>query len=369
MLLLLASFSWAGRLLADADHCAICGALFGARVYTVQDEVTQEKVQICQDCTKLSTTCFICGLPAKTNLTALPDGRTLCARDARTAVIEEEEGKRVCRQAKDSLDRLFSRFMNVPEANVTIAIVDRVHLQDLFKFAGHDYVCPNVWGYTQTKTNRHRLEHQISLLSALPLASFKATTAHEYAHTWLNENLSAQRRQTLSRDANEGFCELVSYRLMDSQNEEAQKRIIKANAYTRGQIHLFIEAERLYGFNDILDWMKYGTDDRLAGDDLRRVRTVELPRAVSRPATNLLSSHSELPPAPEKLVLRGISWAQAQPLAIINDRTLGVNEQGRVRVGKTNVAVRCLAIRPDGVRIKVIGSGEEQELRLKEDSQ
>ena len=68
-------------------------------------------------------------------------------------------------------------------------------------------------------------------------------------------------------------------------------------------------------------------------------------------------------------MLRGISWAQAQPLAIINDRTLGVNEQGRVRVGKTNVAVRCLAIRPDGVRIKVIGSGEEQELRLKEDSQ
>ena len=138
-------------------------------------------------------------------------------------------------------------------------------------------VCPNVWGYLETTTNRGRLEHKMSLLSALPLASFKATIAHDTPMPGMNENLSAKRKQSLSRDANEGFCELVSYRLMDSQNEEEQKRQIQLNAYTRGQIHLFIEAEQTYGLNDILDWMKYGTDDRLVAGELRRVREIELP--------------------------------------------------------------------------------------------
>src|SRR3989454_7848018 len=40
--------------------------------------------------------------------------------------------------------------------------------------------------------------------SGLPVAAFKATCAHEYAHSWLNENLSDERRESLSPDAVEG---------------------------------------------------------------------------------------------------------------------------------------------------------------------
>jgi hypothetical protein len=202
----LACFLLAGRVLADSDRCAVCGNPFSTRVFTVKDSVTEEKKQVCQDCATLTTVCFICALPVKTNYTRLPDGRILCARDARTAVLDEEDAKRICREAKNSLDRLFSRFLDIPETNVTVAVVDRVHLQELFKFAGRDSVCPNVWGYNETTTNRHHIEHHISLLSGLPLASFKATCAHEYAHTWLNKNLSEQRKQSLSRDADEAFC-------------------------------------------------------------------------------------------------------------------------------------------------------------------
>jgi hypothetical protein len=42
-----------------------------------------------------------------------------------------------------------------------------------------------------------------------------------------------------------------------------------------------------------------------------------------------------------------------------------VKEQGKVRVGRTNVTIRCLAIHRDAVRIQIVGSGEERELRLK----
>src|SRR2546426_6049292 len=35
-------------------------------------------------------------------------------------------------------------------------------------------------------------------LSALPLAALEATCAHEYAHTWLNENLSDRKSTRLN---------------------------------------------------------------------------------------------------------------------------------------------------------------------------
>lgn len=363
----------AGLLLAERagaapvapEQCAICGGAFGSTVYTVEDKVTGEKKQICHDCLVLPTACFICGLPVKTGYTELPDGRVICARDAKTAMLDEGQAVRTCRETRDNLDRLFSRFLSFPETNVTVSVIDRVHLQDLFKFAGRDYVCPNVWGYIEPRTNHNGLEHAISLLGGLPLAAFKATCAHEYTHAWLNENLSEHRKRSLSRDANEGFCELVSFLLMDSQNEEAQKEQILRNAYTRGQIHLFIAAERRYGFSDVVDWMKYGADDRLTSEDLGRIRRVE----PARPSAGVAAAFPDykFAPAsvPDVLMLKGISWSQDQPLALINEQTFAVNETGKLRLGNTNVTIRCLAIREDAVRIQIVGSEEERELRFK----
>ena len=40
---------------------------------------------------------------------------------------------------------------------------------------------------------------------------------------------------------------------MDAEQESEQKKMILRNHYTRGQIDLFIEAERRYGLNDVVD--------------------------------------------------------------------------------------------------------------------
>jgi hypothetical protein len=351
--------------LAAADHCAVCGARLTERIYSVEDQVTGQKQQFCSECALLRTVCYLCGVPAKTNYTEVSDGRILCARDARTAVLDEEEAKRVCSETRQNLDRLFSRFLNFPETNVTVGVVDRVHLHELFKFAGHDRVCPNIWGYLETRTNRGRLAHNLNLLSALPRAALSATAAHEYTHAWLNENLSPTRKEKLNKDANEGFCEFVSYSLMESQGEEVQKRVIKRNAYTRGQIDLFIEAEQAYGLNDLVDWVKYGTDDRLKAGELRRLRDLEPQRDVLAYTTNAPAYGTNSAIISDVLVLRGIYWTPPRPVALINNRMLTVNEQGRVRVGKTNVNVRCLTITQDAVRIRISDSDEERELRLK----
>src|SRR5438270_299791 len=106
----------------QVDVCAICGAPIIDVYYGLEDRVTLEKKHICKQCELSFPVCFVCGLPANTNspgFMQLPDSRVLCSRDARIAVLNEEDGVRICREVRDGLDRLFSRFTSFPETNVT----------------------------------------------------------------------------------------------------------------------------------------------------------------------------------------------------------------------------------------------------------
>jgi hypothetical protein len=349
---------------ARAERCAVCGQeITGDTIYIVTDKVLNEKKHICYDCSVLPDSCFVCGMPLKDDFVKLPDGRTLCARDAKNSVLDADEAKRICEEVRADLDRLFSRFTAFP-TNVEVKVVDRVNLLALFKIPGNDFECPDVLGYFRPKTNHNEVQYQISLMSALPRGELKATCAHELAHAWTTANVSAAREETLSADAKEGFCELVSYMLMDSEEDEGQKKEILLNQYTRGQIDLFIEAEKTHGFNSVLDWMKWGTDSELDSDVPNRINVVEMPPPKPAPALNTLPYTTKSILVPDSLVLKGISGAKNHALAIINDQSLAAGESARVRVAKTNVLVRCLEIRDDSVRIEIVGSGEEQKLSL-----
>jgi hypothetical protein len=68
---------------------------------------------------------------------------------------------------------------------------------------------------------------------------------------------------------------------------------------------------------------------------------------------------------PDRLTLKGISGAAGHKLALINDATLAPMERSKVRVGQTNLMVRCLEIRAQSVVIQVGDSKERQELFLR----
>ncbi len=361
----------ADHALAQVEHCTICKAVLVGKIYLLPDNVSGEKVQICGDCLKLTSVCFMCGLPVKENYKELPDGRFLCARDVKNAVIDDDEARQTVLEVQDTLDRLLSRFITFPSAKLETAVVDRINLMALFALPGHDYECPNVLGYTQAKTNANGRAYKVSVLSGLSRSQLKATCAHELTHAWVFENISPARRRTLGSDGHEGFCELVAYLLMDSQGDEDAKKQILLNHYTRGQINLFIEAEHRFGFNEVVEWVKNGQDALLHGDDLNRIRDL---RVASRKSVPGKGSPATVAPAYVKrsaavatdFVLKGVSWSPSRPMAVINDRTFEMNEQGHVQISGTNVLIRCVAIRQDGVRLRVVGSGEERELRLAE---
>jgi len=351
---------------AEPERCGICGKPFGSTIYTVTDKVTHGKVFICYDCASCPDDCYICSRPVRANYTKLPDGRFLCARDARTAVLNAAKAQEICEGIRDTLDKMFSRFLSLPSTNVAVGLVDRVNLYDELTVVGNDFECPDILGYIHSRTNGASLSHSISLMSGLPLAEFQATCAHEYAHAWVFENVPPERRKTLSRDAHEGFCELVAYLLMNSLHAEEQMSKMLRNTYTRGQIDLFIAAEKQYGLNDVLDWMQWGVSPRLKAADPGDIRNVEMPRPKSTLAANVPVYGPSQVSAPTRLLLKGISSAQNKPLALINDRTFAVGESGSVRVGTTNVSVRCLAIGDRSVRIQMLDTGVETELELRE---
>ncbi len=359
----MAGFCFGLSLPARGDVCAICGKQIQGTVYIATDKVTGEKKLICSDCIRLPR-CIICGLPVKEGGLELPDGRYLCARDAKTVVLTIDDARQICSQVKDDLDRLFSRFTFFP-TNVDTTVIDRVDVDSMFMREGNNFESPDLLGCIRAETANDQTRYKMSLLTGLPVAQLKETCAHEYSHAWVGENVPKERRARLGRDAEEGFCELVGYLLMDSQNEEVEKKRVLQNRYTRGQIDLFIEAEKRYGFDQVLDWMKYGVAAQLEAGHVDELRDVKMPAA--RPVANgpaiYINNTNPAASVPAILKLQGVLWGN-QPVAIINGCSFFAKDQKSVKIGGTNVIIRCLEIGKKSVRILDLASGREQELPL-----
>src|SRR6202044_370659 len=157
------------------------------------------------------------------------------------------------------------------------------------------------------------------------------------SHAWVGENVPGERHARLQRDTEEGFCEMMGYLLVDSKGDEGEKKRVLANAYTRGQVNLFVEAEQQYGFDEVLDWMQYGVTGRLEEGHLDEIRDVKMPGsnlAASYAAQN--TPRAATPAAPATLRLQGIMWG-AMPSAIINGKSFFAGDEMKVQVGPAKV--------------------------------
>jgi hypothetical protein len=355
------------------DKCATCGKLIPGTIYLITDEITGEQLEICGDCNKLPR-CFRCGMPVNDDGLALPDGRYLCARDRKTVVLTTAEAEKVASDVEDCLQRLFVRFTTFP-TNVDVTAIDKIDINRMFESS-------DLLGCIQAETNDNVKRYSMCLMTGFPLAQVQSTAAHEFSHAWVGENVSSKRRKSLSRDTEEGFCEMVAYLLIDSlkkdsQNEEAEKKRILKNLYTRGQVQLFIEGEKTYGFDQILDWMQYGDTSELEPGRLDKIKDVVMPRpapiADSGPSVNNNPAARPIsrpivapksPPAPETLRIEGLFWGSA-PSAIINGHTVFSGDQFKVTIAGKAMHLHCLEIRKNSVLIENIDTGKKEELDFK----
>jgi hypothetical protein len=359
------------RARAAGTVCVACDKEIPFTIYMMTDAVKRVKVPVCGPCVELPDRCYLCGVAVRKDFTPLPDGRTICRRDVRDVVLDEAEARQICEAVRTGLDRQFSRFLSLAETNVTVQFMDRVTLQEMFLVIGNDYTCPNALGCTETRTNEFGREFVISLLTGLFREDLMTTCVHEYAHTWVIENVSPARRKTLGKDAVEGFCELLSYLYAEAQGLATGKANILANHYTRGQVHLFIAAEKTYGLNDIVDWMKYGEDPLLLASDLSRVRRLAEPAKASTVSVSTVTSKrvesavAPRPQLPEKLVLQGITWSPTRPTATVTGQNLEPNQEAVVNLRSGPVTVRCEEITPTSVTVRTNGAPALLKLEFK----
>jgi len=340
------------------DPCAVCQKNITQRVYLFTTPYTAGKQRVCSACAQLDTTCSTCRLPVRSGFTKLPDGRLLCANDAKESVLSQDALEEIYREVKRDLFRMLAGNV-LPDRNVTVELAGRNELERHLRTQRFPHDKNVTLGVTETRGRAGQFEHHIYILSGLRKSRAAAVCAHEYTHAWLHENIVAGRK--LDSDTIEGFCELVAFKLMTDRNETAERKIILDNSYTSGQVHSLVKAEDRYRFPQIVKWMKDGVDDKVDFGNTARV----LVRNNDDDPIQVAWQPVKPTAVPDTLVLRGISGTPQRRFALVNDTTLQKGEQAKVRVGSSNVVVRCVEISDASVLLTINGAAEQTQLSLK----
>jgi hypothetical protein len=352
---------------APDDFCAVCGDRIGGTVYRFTKLGRDEKVFVCGNCAKLDTACYICTIPVRQKYTRLADGRLLCEEDAKTAVLTQDEAEKIFDDVKRDVQSILARLGSLPHHNIHLHLEAKPRLDKNGSnlISAHDDRL--LMGLTRTKRGEQgEFEHSIYLLYGLTRERLAVVAAHEYGHAWLHENV----RRKLNQDAVEGFCDWIAYKIISQKNAPFETKVLLDSDYSRGQSQAFIAAEKEHTFYHVMQWVKVGVDPEIDPEHLERV--LALREQVTR--GNSLAFTADAPPfsfapapvriGPTNFVLKGLSGSKGRRFALINDGTFEQNEQGKVRLGESNVVVRCLEIRDDAVLIQVVGEIERRTLKL-----
>lgn len=353
---LLALVLWATA--AVPDRCIVCQKNITERVYLFSSTYSTEKQPVCGACAELETTCSVCRVPVRAGYTKLEDGRLLCQADARICVLTDAALEAIFLDVKRDLFKMLSGHV-LPEKNISIQLATRTELDRLTRTQRFPHDKQLTMGLTETFVKKNEFEHRIYILKGLRPSRVAAICAHEYTHAWLHENLTDGRN--LDVNTVEGFCELVAFKLMSDRNDAIEKQVILDNAYTSGQIHGLVQAENRYRFYEIVKWIKEGVDQQVDAANTSRVlvrKKDDAPLAVAWQPVKPTA-------VPDTLVLKGISGTPQRRFALINDTTLEKGEQAKVRVGTSNVVVRCVEISESSVALLINGATEPTELSLR----
>jgi hypothetical protein len=354
----LALFIAAAQAAPSPGACAACGQPPGETVFFTTNPYLKDRQLVCPECAKSQTFCEICQLPLRTNFVALKDGRWICKACYPEAVTSQDEARRLFDDMKRYVVRQFEGAGIAPNENIRVYLADRPTIDGMYRtqFFPHDQKV--TLGLTRTKHLKSgENEHEIYLLLGLKRSRLMAVGAHEYCHAWLNQNLQEDRR--LDADTVEGFCDLVAYNAMSEMGDTCEMAILKNNPHCLAPRKALLQAQEKYRFYATLKWMKSGVDDKLDPAHLDRLLALK-----ESPAPQWAYLPQVEPPAPDRLILKNISGAPSRRFALVNNQTLAGGDTAKVRVGKTNVTVRCLQITENSVLVQIGDAKQSTELFL-----
>jgi hypothetical protein len=347
---------------AARDHCAVCQKRFGSQVYSIKKLGTEEKLLICPDCAKLETSCYLCGVPVKDKYTQLADGRLLCETDTKQAVLEQDEAAKIFEDVKRDAQTILARLGKLPHRNIQLILEAKPKLDKTGGNIISRHEDSLLMGLTRTTRDGEEFRHSIYLLHGLTRDRLAVVAAHEYGHAWLHENVSRK----LNQDAVEGFCDWLAYQVIKNKSMPGEMKVLLESTYSQGQLQAFVAAEKEHSFYRVMQWVKSGIEPEVDTRHLERILQLREPANEEPEPAFAFANVSPAPPRPAltNLVLKGLSGSKARRFALINDGTFALNEQGKVRLGTSNVVITCKEIRDDAVVIHVTGESAPRILAL-----
>lgn len=350
-----------GLAYGQQEMCISCEKPIQTTIYMSASPYHTERKPVCAECVKDPKYCFTCRLPAKKNLD-LKDGRVLCPRDAKTAVLAGDNAKAIFEEVRRDMMVLLRGSKAFPLDNITFALVDKHELESLSRVKRFPSTHSSLMGITRSQQRGDKWQHQISVLVGMPPNKFGAVCAHEYGHAWLHENLTERRE--MDADTVEGFCEFLAYKYLLDKRDAVEKKLLLENDYTQGQVDAFVKAEEHYNFYLVTKWAIGGEDTSLSVANITRLLALRSDPDAAAAAFAWPPPAAVRANAPTNLVLKNISGTAKRRFAMINGATLGVNESAKVPLGAGKVSVRCLEIKDGSVIIQISDETEPQELFL-----
>jgi hypothetical protein len=315
-----------------------------------------------------NVTCSVCGIRVAGGYIPLDDGRFICKKDAPDVVLDQNRAEEIFSAAKAWGHKTLSGYGSLPDQNIAVVLQNKT----LFDVTVREWSAKrpdiNFAGFTRNHTNGGGgFTHEVFLLSGRLKKGVANVSVHEFGHTWLGENA---RSHKLSEDAKEGFCDWLKYKFeVEQADTAAQARTLKSD-YTRGQIQAFVAAEKAHGLERVVQWTKAGEDAQIDLQQLDRVMVLR----ERRPAPATVASTTPAPlfdsmpvfarTAYTNAVLKGLSGSASRRFAVINDQTFAAKESGKIRMGGSNVVLRCLDIGEASVLVQIQGEAGPRTLSL-----
>lgn len=328
--------------------CVVCTKPITGKYF-----VHNQTNNICADCEKLPTQCSVCQLPVKDDFTKTADGRLICKRDLPNVVLTEEDGRKLFTQARTELLELSGGALELRSTQVNVQMLFNLDFADSRNTTNSGGPMHRL-GFSLSRPLGDGFAHNVVLLSGQTRTATLSTSAHEFGHLWLTENLKPARK--LDPDTREALCELFAFKLAARRSDTNETARIKANPYTKGVILSALEFEARESLVGVVRWVRDGTDEKLPA------ATGITAAVTATPAPEPLRELRPPPPPATKLELRSLLRTSKRTIAVINGERFERGSELSMLIDGKRHLVRLEEAQENAVIVSV--DGVNQTLRL-----
>ncbi len=241
-----------------AEKCGICNKPLYGKFWIVTSMVTGEEKKFCDSCKNSSHTCYICGMPMKSSIKPLSDGRYICENCTGKTLRNTGEYETIFNDVRKRFEKIGLQVRHKPTLNVVdLNTLKRIQketegINTLGDKMGY-YRCTKMQGtnaFGRKFSNIVRAD--IYILDSIPGDVAFRVLSHELAHAWHEERISKRKPQLII----EGFAEWVSYNLLKQKGLKQMAKSMTGRNDVYGQgLKEMLKIQKNRGFKGVLEYV------------------------------------------------------------------------------------------------------------------